>query len=225
MQETPTTVHDRELRDRLSRQLRADLPATRPAEIDAERDISDNLGQELREIVQHPLRSLVPVWSWKSASISALLRACTFFATNLRAGRFDAIRAGLVEACFAIFAAGLMGAVSQRLRLARPAWATAVVVWLAMPFVMLLAQFGVHHLAGTPHLGTGLVASFCFAAVASSFSWYAMRHGVLLGGDAETSLAHDIRHMPKIVLGYILMVPRAIFHRRDGSGFRTPPAR
>jgi len=152
----------------------------------------------------------MPVWSWKSASISALLRAFTFFATNLRAGRFDAIRAGLVEAVFAIFAAGLMGAVSQRLRLAQPAWKTALVVWLAMPFTMLLAQFGVHHIAGTPHLGTGLIASFCFAAIASSFSWYAMRHGALLGGDAETSLTHDARHLPRIILNYILVIPRAL---------------
>jgi MFS-type transporter involved in bile tolerance (Atg22 family) len=158
------------------------------------------------------------MWSWKSASISALLRASTFFATNLRAGRFDAIRAGLVEAVFAIFAAGIMGAMSQRLRLARPAWSTALFVWLAMPAAMLLAQFGVHRLAGTPHLGTGLIASFCFAAIASSFSWYAMRHGALLGGDAETSLTHDLRHLPRIVLGYILAIPRALLGKQDSRG-------
>jgi len=173
----------------------------------------DDLGRQLLLIVRHPLRSLMPVWSWKSACISALLRAATFFLTNLRAGRFDAVRAGLVEAVFAIFAAGLMGAVSQRLRLAQPAWKTALVVWLAMPFAMLLAQFGVHRMAGTPHLGTGLIASFCFAAIASSFSWYAMRQGVLLGGDAETSLYHDVRHLPRVILNYILVVPRALMGR------------
>jgi hypothetical protein len=178
----------------------------------------EELGTVLGTMVRRPVRTLMPVWSWKSAGISALLRATTFFATNLKAGEFDAVRAGLVEAVFAVFAAGVMGAVSQRLRLAVPAWKTAVVVWLAMPLAMLLAQFGVHTLARTPHLGTGLVASFCFAAVASSFSWYAMRNGALLGGDAETSLAHDMRHLPRIVLGYLMVVPRAVWRGLRSRG-------
>jgi hypothetical protein len=173
----------------------------------------DHLGRAIGEIVFHPVRTLVPTWSWKAAAMSAALRAATFFATNLRAGRYDAVRAMLVEAVFAVFASGLMGAVSQRLRLAHPLWATALVVWLAMPFTMLLAQFGVHKLAGTPHLGTGLAVSFVFAAIASSFSWYAMRNGALLGGDASTSLVHDVRHLPRIIVNYVLAVPRALLGR------------
>jgi MFS-type transporter involved in bile tolerance (Atg22 family) len=173
----------------------------------------EDLGHALREIALHPERNLLPAWSWKAAGMSALLRAATFYATNLRAGRYDAVRAGLVEAVFAVFAAGLLGATSQRLRLAKPIWATAIVVWLAMPLGMLLAQFGVHKLAHTPHLGTGLTLSFCFAAIASSFSWYAMRHGALLGGDASTSLVHDVRHLPRIIVNYVLAVPRALLRR------------
>jgi MFS-type transporter involved in bile tolerance (Atg22 family) len=177
----------------------------------------EDLSHALREIVLHPERSLLPAWSWKAAGMSALLRAATFFATNLRAGRYDAVRAGLVEAVFAVFAAGLLGAISQRLRLAKPIWATALVVWLAMPLGMLLAQFGVHKLAHTPHLGTGLTVSFFFAAIASSFSWYAMRHGALLGGDASTSLVHDVRHLPRIIVNYVLAVPRALLRKASSK--------
>ena len=170
----------------------------------------EELSHALRELVLHPGRSLLPAWSWKAAGLSALLRASTFFATNLRAGRQNAVRAGLIEAVFAVFAAGFLGATSQRLRLAKPIWATGIVVWLGMPMALLLTQFGVHKLAGTPHMGMGLAFSFCFAAIASSFSWYAMRHGALLGGDASTSLVHDVRHLPRIILNYILAVPRAL---------------
>ena len=191
---------------RILAEIRLGMPVREPPP-------EDELGSALRDIVLHPVRTLVPAWSWKSAGLSALLRAATFFATNLRAGRFDAIRAGLVEAVFAVFAAGLMGAISQRLRLAKPIWATGLLVWLGMPLAMLLAQFGIHKLAGTPHMGTGLTVSFCFAAVASSFSWYAMRHGVLLGGDASTSLVHDVRHLPRITLNYVLAVPRALLRK------------
>jgi hypothetical protein len=175
------------------------------------------LRDALRDIVRHPVRTLVPAWSWKAAGLSALARAATFFVTNLRAGRYDAFRAGIVEAVFAVFAAGVMGAVSQKLRLARPVWATGSVVWFAMPMTMLLAQFGVHRLAGTPHLGMGLALSFCFAAVASSFSWYAMRHGALLGGEAETTISDDVRHLPKIVLNYVLALPRWMAKKMRGK--------
>jgi MFS-type transporter involved in bile tolerance (Atg22 family) len=173
----------------------------------------EDLRHALREIVLHPERSLLPAWSWKAAGMSALLRAATFFATNLRSGRYDAVRAGLVEAVFAVFAAGLLGAISQRLRLAKPIWATALIVWLGMPLGMLLAQFGVHKLARTPHMGTGLTVSFIFAAIASSFSWYAMRHGALLGGDASTSLVHDVRHLPRIILNYVTAGPRWVLRK------------
>jgi hypothetical protein len=173
----------------------------------------DELSDALRDMVVHPIRSLWPAWSWKAAGMSALLRAAVFFWTNLRVGRMAASRAGLVEVVFAIFAAGVMGAVSQQLRKAKPVWVTALVVWVGMPAVMLFAQLGVHKLARTQYMGTGLAVSFCFAAIASSFSWYAMRHGVLLGGDAETSLVHDVRHLPRIVLDYVLAGPRMLWRR------------
>ena len=66
----------------------------------------------------------------------------------------------LVEAIFAVFVGGLIGAISQQLRKAKPLWVTALFVSLASPAVMLLAQYAVHRLAGTPHLGNGLVMSF-----------------------------------------------------------------
>jgi hypothetical protein len=78
---------------------------------------------------------------------------------------------------------------------------------------MVLAQLGVHRAAHTPHIGTGVLASFCFAAVSSAFSWYAMRHGALLGGTDSTSLVHDIRSLPGIALNFALVVPRTLYDR------------
>ena len=97
----------------------------------------------------------------------------------------------MVEAVFAIFAAGLIGAVSQRLRASQPVWKTAAIVCLGLPALMVVAQLGVHRAAHTPHVGVGVLASFCFAAASSAFSWYAMRHGALLGGTDSTSLVHE----------------------------------
>jgi hypothetical protein len=60
------------------------------------------------------------------------------------------------------------------------------------------------------HPQVGVVASFCFAAAFSAFSWYAMRHGALLGGTDSTSLVHDLRSLPGIMLNFVLAVPRTL---------------
>lgn len=174
----------------------------------------ETLGAAIVDLFRRPLFNLVRTWSWKAATLSALLRASTFFATNLRAGKHKAVEAMLVEALFAIFVAGLMGAVSQRLRSAQPPWATFTFVCLAMPLLLLLTQSAVHHLAGTRYLGTGLILSFCFAAIASAFSWYAMRRGVLLGGADSTSLDHDARNLPRIILDFMLVIPRSVLGKK-----------
>jgi drug/metabolite transporter (DMT)-like permease len=114
----------------------------------------------------------------------------------------------LVEAVFAVIAAGLVGAISQQLRKAEPLWATALLVWAGLPGLMLLAQFAVHHLARTPHLGGGLVASFCLASFASAFTWYAMRNGAMLGGIDETSVLEDLKRLPRVSLDFLLAGPR-----------------
>jgi hypothetical protein len=77
-----------------------------------------------------------------------------------------------------------------------------------MPGLMLLAQSGVHRLAKTPHLSGGLVLSFCLSAISAAFSWYAMRHGAMLGGAQETTIAHDLESLPKILSEFLMAAPR-----------------
>ena len=171
----------------------------------------DDLYSALRDIVFRPVKTLAPPWSWKAAALSALLRGITFFVGNLRSGHQHALKAMMVEAVFAIFAAGLIGAVSQRLRASQPVWETAAIVCLGLPALMVVAQLGVHRAAHTPQVR--VLASFCFAATSSAFSWYAMRHGALLGGTDSTSLVHDLRSLPGITLNFSLAVPRTLYDR------------
>jgi hypothetical protein len=118
----------------------------------------------------------------------------------------------VVEAVFAVFASGLIGAVSQRLRSSQPVLATAAVVCLGLPALMVMAQLGVHHAARTPHVGAGVLVSFCLASVSTAFSWYAMRHGSLLGGADSTTIAHDIVNLPGITVNFVTSVPRALIN-------------
>ena len=173
-------------------------------------DAPVNLGRALREMLSNPLRTLVPPWSWKAAALAATVRGLTFFATNLQAGRNEAVKALVVEALFAFATGGLIGAISQQLRRAEPLWATALVVWVGLPSMMLLAQSGVHRLARTPHLSGGLVLSYCVAMVSAAFSWYAMRNGAMLGGTEETTVLHDLEALPKILLRFLLVGPNFV---------------
>jgi len=119
----------------------------------AEPPPADDLYSALRQMLHSPLRTIVPPWSWKAATFSAVLRAATFFWSNLSSGREEAFRAMLLEAAYAVFAAGLVGAVSQRLRGSRPVWITCVIVWLCLPGIMVALQLVLHRLAHTPHVG------------------------------------------------------------------------
>jgi hypothetical protein len=100
----------------------------------------DDLYSALRDIVFRPVKTFVPPWSWKAAALSAVLRGITFFVGNLRSGHQQALQAMMVEAVFAIFAAGLIGAVSQRLRASQQVWETAAIVGLGLPALMVVAQ-------------------------------------------------------------------------------------
>ena len=114
------------------------------------------LHQALRELVRHPVRTIVPPWSWKAATCTAMMRALAFFASNLRSGPQQATKALVVEAFFAVFAGGLIGAVSQYLRDSKPLWTTALFVSFVLPGAITLAQAGVYHFAGTQHQAPGL---------------------------------------------------------------------
>jgi len=166
------------------------------------------LGAALGDILRRPATNLLAAWNWKTAVISVLIRATLFFTTNLRSGRGSALRASLVEAGFAIFAAGLLGAVTQRVRHAQPLWATALAVWLGMPVLLLSMQAAVHNAFGTPHMKAGLIVSFCMAAFGSGFNWYAQLRGVLVSG--PESAGGDLQALPGVLLDFLLAGPRAL---------------
>ena len=159
------------------------------------------LGGALAGMVRRPL-VLLRDWNWKAAAFSAILRALMFLVINLRAGSGRAVRAMLVEAVYATVAAGFAGAVTQRLRHAVPRWATALVVWLGLPLVLLAGQWAVHHAMGTPRLRAGLIASFVFAAFATGFNWFAMGRGAFVTG-ARRSFVKDLLLVPRLLWEFV----------------------
>lgn len=160
------------------------------------------LRDALHAMLRHPL-TLLRDWNWKAALFSAMLRGVLFFFTNLHAGRARAEKAMLVELVYATIAAGLAGAVTQRLRHAVPRAPTAVVVWLAIPTIMLAAQAAVHGAMRTPRLRASLLASFVFAAFATGFNWFAMSRGAFVTGE-DSSFARDLLLVPTLLWQFVL---------------------
>jgi hypothetical protein len=168
----------------------------------------DSLAEALLDILRRPVTNLLAAWNWKAACISVLIRASLFFATNLRSGGGSALRASLVEAGFAVLVAGVLASVTQRLRATRPVWATGLVVWLAIPLLLLAVQSAVHHAFGTPHMKAGLIASFCMASVGSGFNWFAQRRGFLVTGEGARD--GDFQALPGVIVDFVLAGPRAV---------------
>jgi len=182
-----------------------------------------SLAEALLELLRKPFTSLVGGFNWKTAAISAMLRAIMFFFTNLRAGHDLALKATLVEGCYAIITMGIFGAATERIRHARPAWLTGLIVWLAIPGLLLFVQYNVHSFFGTPELRRSMIASFCFAALGTGFNWFAMRRGAFLvgdpmvggphGGGRKRSFADDLRALPFLLWDFVSAGPKALVRR------------
>jgi Na+/melibiose symporter-like transporter len=186
------------------------------------REPRPHLAEALQTLLRKPFTSLIGGFNWKTAAISAMLRAILFFFTNLRAGHALALKATLVEGTYAILTMGIVGAATERIRHARPAWLTGLVIWLGIPALLLFVQYHVHHFFGTPELRRGMIASFCFAALGTGFNWFAMRRGALLVGDpmvggphrnAPRSFAADVRDLPLLLWDFVSAGPKALLRR------------
>lgn len=172
--------------------------------------VAPSLAQALWLIARHPFQSLVVRWNWKAGLMSAFLRSAIFFFANLSAGEPKAFKAMLVEAAYASLASGVFGAITQKIRNARPEWLTGLVISIGLPGTLQFLQYWVHYWMGTPKLITSMVASLIFAGVSSLFNWYVMRHGTLLTGGEGRTLLHDVCDMPRLVWLFISMGPRML---------------
>ncbi len=161
-------------------------------------------------VLRHPFRSLVVRWNWKAGLMSAFLRSIIFLCANLSAGSHKALKAMLVEAVYASLASGVFGAITQRIRNARPEWLTGLVISIGLPGTLQFLQYWVHYWMGTPKLVTSMMASLCFAALSSLFNWYVMRHGTLLTGGEGRSFLRDVCGMPRLVWLFVGLGPRVL---------------
>jgi hypothetical protein len=147
--------------------------------------------------------SSAPLWNYKSAVMSALLRAPIFFTANLTAGTDAAVAAFVTEFCFRFATAGFYGALTQAFRRVEPALRGTIAALVVVPGVAHALEFLVHWARGTPELAASIGASIAFTVLSTSFNLFAMRRGALVVGHGSASLVTDLRRMPRLVLSFI----------------------
>lgn len=169
-------------------------------------------------IARHPYEYLVRRWNWKSAATSTLIRGAIFFTANLTAGKEAAVAALLTEFTYRALLSGIVGSVTQALRKSEPAWAAGLSASVILPAFSHAVEFTAHSLRGTPRLGASIGASIAFTVISILFNLYAMRHGVLVvDGENPKSLWQDLVVMPRVVAGFLLVGPLALWRLLRGQ--------
>ena len=82
-----------------------------------------------------------------------------------------------------------------------------------------------HLMRGTMKLRASIIASVCLTAISTLFNLYAMRRGALITGEGQQSLGNDFKRMPRLIAGFVICGPLAIWRlidRRLATALRPP---
>ena len=164
----------------------------------------------IRWACAHPVDLFIRRWNWKSALFSALFRGGIFFAVNLKAGWRAAVGAMLAEFAWRTATSGGWGAVTQMLRKVKPEWQAVLGSMLFVPAVSHSIEFTIHYTRGTPMLARSIFVSICFTQISNLFNLYAMHKGALIVGVGARPLGEDMRRVPSLIGGFLLVLPRMV---------------
>lgn len=162
------------------------------------------------ELIRHPVEALIIRWNWKSAVLSALLRAPIFFFTYLfnKDGLKFAIGAAMAQSMFRLIFGGVNGAIIQSFSRVEPAWHAVLTVPLILATFSHLMEFVVQTIydnqTGVNGKGRAITVSVIVSAISAIFNLFAMRRGVLLVKDeTQQSIWRDLKRMPWIAFEFI----------------------
>jgi hypothetical protein len=161
------------------------------------------VGGVLRWMLRHPWEAVGRRWNYKSAVLSAVIRAAIFFGTNRAAGFDAAVAAMTTEFCFRMVTAGFYGAMTQAFRRVEPPLAGTMAAIVVLPLLAHSLEWLVHWWRGTPELGISIAASVAFTAVSTSFNLFAMRQGAFIVGAGHRSLLADLLSLPRLIAQFV----------------------
>lgn len=155
------------------------------------------------------------MWNYKTAILSACVRAALFFTATIQSGAEAATGAMLAEFGFRFVTSGFYGALTQAFRRVEPQVLGTIGALLVVPAVGHLGEYVVHSWRGTPNLATALATSIAFTCVSTAFNLFAMRRGALIVGAGERPLREDLRAMPRLLLLFVISLSRTCLPRAE----------
>jgi len=162
------------------------------------------------ELLAHPLQTIIYRWNWKSAVLSAILRAPIFFWAYLfqKHGVATAVGAMLAQAFFRALFGGVNGSIIQAFRKVQPAWHAVFTIPLVLAAFSHVIEFTVSAAydaaTGTHGKGKAIMVSVIISIVSAIFNLFAMRRGALLVKDESGQpFWRDLIRMPWIALEFI----------------------
>jgi hypothetical protein len=165
----------------------------------------------LSDLVLHPAQTFYHSWNWKAASLSAMLRAPLFLVATLRQGPEAVSISVFAEAVYSAAISGCYGAAVQKLRPARPLWASGLLILIILPAVLLWFDYLLHLSTGMSNLKGGMLAAASLSVLSSLFNWYLMSRDSLLVGKEGRSFASDLKRMPRMLTDFVSWIPRRFY--------------
>jgi len=141
-------------------------------------------------------------WNWKTALLSASLRAMLFAAVAWRAGPTAVFKVIVVELAITTVAAGFQGAITQALRGVEPAWRATLLCTLAVATINHPAEHIFHNWARSAHTHLGIALSLAYTLIATQLSLHLMRAGIFLAGAEGRPFFDDVRRLPRLLGGF-----------------------
>jgi hypothetical protein len=161
-------------------------------------------------LLAHPLQTIVYRWNWKSAVLSAMLRAPIFFWAYLYQKHGVAVATGamLTQAFFRVVFGGVNGSIIQAFRKVQPAWHAVFTIPLVLAAFSHTIEFVVSAAydaaTGTHGKGKAIMVSVIISIISAIFNLFAMRRGALLVKDESGQpFWRDLIRMPWIAFEFI----------------------
>ena len=163
-----------------------------------------------KQLIRHPLESLLKSRNCKAPVLRAQQRAPIFFFTYFfkKEGVKVALGAALAQSVFRFVFGGVNGSVIQAFRRVEPAWHAVLTVPLVLATFSHLIEYVVQYFydqnVGSKGKTSAIAVSVIISIISAVFNLFAMRRGALLVKDeSRQSLGRDLIRMPWLIFEFI----------------------
>lgn len=177
-----------------------------------------SIGGVMRDILRHPIDTVIYRWHWKSALFSGLIRMMIFLIGYQNQGTKIMLAAAGIQFIFRVSFGGIGGAVIQRFSKVEPPWHATITVPVFITAISHIIEF-IIQINFDAYYGTNLaakttIASIVISVMSAVFNLFLMRRGVMLVKDEqEKSLRKDFASIPRLLFDFIMIPSRTIYQK------------